>query len=85
MCVCVCAVTECIFCLQDNFEARFLGFWHKQSESIQVETDILSLETGIEEEKRKIARLDKMLAEKGLEIVFGSDTTNCELAAVASL
>lgn len=50
----------------DNFEARFLAFWHQRSESIEVETEIRTLETAITEERKRIAQLDKLLRENGL-------------------
>ena len=59
----LCYLKLCHF--QDNFEARFLGFWHQESASVEVETEILTLEPVIAEERRRIDQLDKKLEEMG--------------------
>ena len=43
-----------------------MAFWHQRSESIEVETEIRTLETAITEERKRIAQLDKLLRENGL-------------------
>jgi hypothetical protein len=50
----------------ENFETRFLGFWHRRAESVAVETEMLCLESAVAEEKRKLENLDRLLMEKGL-------------------
>lgn len=49
---------------KENFEARFLGFWHQRAESIAVETEMLSLESAVAEERRKLVQLDQQLADR---------------------
>lgn len=52
-----------------------MGFWHQRSESIAMEMEMLGLEAAVAEERKRLARLDQALKERGLEI---SDT-NTEL------
>lgn len=49
---------------KENFEARFLGFWHRRAESIAVETEMLSLESAVAEERRKLVQLDQQLVDR---------------------
>lgn len=51
-----------------NFEARFLQFWHQESEGVGVEMEILRLERAVAEERQKIAELDKQFRENGVTL-----------------
>ena len=53
---------------QKNFEARFLQFWHQESEGVGVEMEILRLERAVAEERQKIAELDKQFRENGVTL-----------------
>ena len=57
-----------VFYPQENFEARFLQFWHQESEGVGVETEILRLERVVAEERHKISELDKLLRENGVTL-----------------
>ena len=58
----------CVFCPQENFETRFLQFWHQESEGVGIETEILRLERAVTEERHKISELDKLLRDNGVEL-----------------
>ena len=53
-----------------------MGFWHQKSEAVEVETEILALETAVAAERQKIAQLDKLLREKGDPLAELSELEN---------
>jgi hypothetical protein len=49
-------------------EERFLNFWHQSSKHAKWDMEVMLLEDAIKQEKLKIAELDKVLLEHGVEI-----------------
>ena len=52
-------------------QERFLNFWHRSSETVKWDMEIVVLEDAIREEKAKIAELDEELLKCGVKVDTG--------------